>query len=157
MSLKAETVVAISHSTPVYFKLIRALYSMSNAVIERIARHADIDTRRAMGFLPRKIALPDLNLPFDSKEYIEFAQGISRFIKLRNAHLHVCRNEIVWVVGTDDFMTNRTYSFRRDDGFVSFYALLKTELSRHPDLNEDGSFRRDRAKLTLSSPHPVIR
>ena len=118
------------------------------SVIERIARHADIDTRRAMGFLPRRLIPPDLNLPCNSETYIEFNQGVSRFIKLRNAHLYVCRNEIVWVVGTDDFMTNRTYSFRRDDGFVSFYALLKTELSRHPDLNEDGSFRRDRARWT---------
>ena len=29
---------------------------------ERIARFADIDTRRAMGFGPRKIVVPDLNI-----------------------------------------------------------------------------------------------
>jgi hypothetical protein len=114
-------------------------------LIERIAHFADIDTRRAMGFPPRKIIPPDLNLPCNSETYVEFNQGVSRFIKLRNAQLYVCRNEIAWVFGTNDFMTSRSYSFRRADGFVSFYALLKTELSRHPDLNEDGTLRAWRA------------
>jgi len=67
---------------------------MDQNLIERIARHADIDTRRAMVF------------------------------------------------GTRDFMTSRSYLFRRDDGLVSLYALLKMEHSRHPDFNEDGSFKR---------------
>jgi hypothetical protein len=111
-------------------------------IIERVAGHADIDTRRAMGFLPRRLVPPDLILGCNSETYCEFNQGISRFIKLRNAHMYLCRNEIAWVFGTDDFMTSRSYTFRRDDGLVSFYALLKTERSRHPDLNEDGSFKR---------------
>jgi hypothetical protein len=33
-------------------------------LIERIARHADIDTRRAMGFPPRRLVAPDLHLKF---------------------------------------------------------------------------------------------
>jgi hypothetical protein len=106
-------------------------------LIERIAHFADIDSRRALGFLPRKLILPDLDLPFQRRDY----KGISRLIKLRNAHLYVRHDEIAWQFGTNDFMTSRTYSFQRDDGFVSFYALLKTELSRHPDLNEDGTWR----------------
>ena len=110
-------------------------------LIERIAHFADIDSRRALGFLPRRLVLPDLELHCNSVTYVEFNQGISRWIKLRNAHLYIGPLEISWVFGTDDFMTSRSYSFRRDDGFVSFYALLKTELSRHPDLNEDGSWR----------------
>jgi hypothetical protein len=61
--------------------------------------------------------------------------------------MYVCRNEIVCVFGTDDFMTSRSYTFRRDDGLVSFYALLRTEHSRHPDLNEDGTFKRSRLLL----------
>jgi hypothetical protein len=113
-------------------------------LVERIAHFADIDSRRALGFLPRKLVLPDLDLPFQRQEYIEFNQGISRLIKLRNAHLYVRCNEIAWQFGTNDFMTSRTYSFQRDDGLVSFYALLKTELSRHPDFNEDGSWRTSR-------------
>jgi hypothetical protein len=110
-------------------------------IIERIAHFADIDTRRAMGFGPRKLVLPDLNLPCNSLTYVEFNQGVSRFIKLTNAQVYVCRGEIAWVFGTADFKTSRSYSFRRDDGLVSFYALLKMEHSRHPDFNEDGSFK----------------
>jgi hypothetical protein len=111
-------------------------------IIEHIAHFADIDSRRALGFPPRKIVLPELDLPCNSATYIEYNQGVSRFIKLRDAKLYVCPNETTWAFGTNDFMTSRSYSFRRADGFVSFYALLKTELSRHPDINEDGSFNR---------------
>jgi hypothetical protein len=114
-------------------------------LIERIAHFADIDSRRALGFLPRRVVLPDLDLlPMETREYIEFDQGISRFIKLRDAKLYVCPNETTWVFGTNDFMTSRSYSFRRADGLVSFYALLKMEHSRHPDFNEDGSRRTSR-------------
>jgi len=111
-------------------------------LIERIARHADIDARRAMGFGPRRLVAPDLDLPCRSQEYVEFNQGVSRFIKLRNAQMYVCPNEISWVFGTDNFMTSRSYSFSRDDGRVSFYALLVMKHSIHPDFNEDGSFKR---------------
>ena len=107
-------------------------------LIERIAHFADIDSRRALGFLPRRLVLPDLNLPFQREEYTEFNQGRTRRFQLRNAELYVGRLEIAWVFGTNDFMTSRTYSFQRDDGLVSFYALLKMEHSRHPDFNEDG-------------------
>ena len=31
-------------------------------IVERIARHADIDTRRAMGFGPRKLVILKLNI-----------------------------------------------------------------------------------------------
>jgi len=102
-------------------------------LIERIAHFTDIDSRRALGFLPRRLVLPDLDLPFQREEY----KGVSRLIKLRNAHLYVCQDETAWQFGTNDFMTSRTYSFQRDDGLVSFYALLKMEHSRHPDFNED--------------------
>jgi hypothetical protein len=109
-------------------------------ILERIAHFADIDSRRAMGFLPRRLVVPDLVLPWSS-EYVEYNQGISLWIKFQNARLYMCSNVISWQFGTNDFMTSRTYSFQRDDGFMSFYAMLKTELSRHPDLNEDGSWR----------------
>lgn len=110
-------------------------------IIEHIARHADIDTRRAMGFKPRKVVIPELNLPCNSATYVEFNQGVSRFIKLRNAHLYVGQLDISWVFGTNDFKTSRSYSFRRADGLVSFYALLVMKHSRHPDFNEDGTLR----------------
>lgn len=111
-------------------------------LIERIARHADIDTRRALGAQPRKLVVPDLDLPCASREYVEFNQGVSRRIKFRNAHLYLCPSAISWVFGTDNYMSSRNYSFRRADGLVSFYALRKMEHSRHPDFNEDGSFKR---------------
>jgi hypothetical protein len=107
-------------------------------ILERIAHFADIDSRRAMGFLPRRLFLPDLDLPFISKTYFEFTQGRSRFVKLRNAQLYVGPDETSWQFGTNDFMTSRSYSFRRADGRVTLYALLKMEHSRHPDFNEDG-------------------
>ena len=107
------------------------------SIIERVAHFADIDTRRAMGFPPRKLVLPDLNFPLAS----EFNQGRTRRIRLTNAELYVGLSEIAWVFGTDDFMKSRSYYFRRDDGRVSFYALLKMEHSIHPDLNDDGSFK----------------
>ena len=113
-------------------------------LIERISHFADIDSRRALGFLPRKIIPPDLDLPMSLEEYTELNQGRTRRFKLRNAELYVGRLEIAWVFGTNDFMTSRSYSFRRDDGLVSFYALLKMDHSRHPDFNEDGSFKRSR-------------
>jgi|688.fasta_scaffold1064197_2 hypothetical protein len=121
-------------------------------LIERIAHFADIDSRRALGFLPRRLVLPDLDLPFQREEYIEFNRGISRFIKLRNAQLYVRYDEIAWVVGTDDYMTSRTYSFRQD-GVVFQYGLGKYSRSRHPDFNEDGS----RKKRVASQPRVDIR
>ena len=127
-----------------------------SSVIERIARHADIDTRRAMGFLPRRLGATNLNLLVESREYIEFNQGISRFIKLRDANVYVCPNEIWWVFGTDDFKSSRSYSFQWD-GRTSFYAMLIMKHAWHPDFNEDGSFKRDRARWTPSSPRPVAR
>jgi hypothetical protein len=111
-------------------------------ILERIAHFADIDSRRALGFLPRRLVMPDLDLPCNSATYCEYNQGVCRIIQLRNARLYVGRLEIAWVFGTSDFMKSRTYSFRRDDGLVSSYMLLKMELSRHPDLNEDGTFNR---------------
>jgi len=116
-------------------------------LIERVAHYADLDTRRAMGFKPRRLDVTDLDLPFLIEEYTEFhREGRARFIKgLRNAELYLCPDidEVSWVFGTDDFMTSRSYSFRRD-GLISIYALLKTEHSRHPDFNEDGTFKRSR-------------
>jgi hypothetical protein len=110
-------------------------------VIEHIARHADIDTRRAMGVGPRKLVVPDLDLPCVSHDYTEFNQGRTRRFKLRNAELYVGQREISWLFGTDDFMTSRSYSFRRD-GLVTLHALNHMKHSRHPDFNEDGSFKR---------------
>ena len=110
-------------------------------VIERIAGFAYIDTRRALGFLPRRLVLPNLDLPCNSKTYFEFNPRGSRFIELRNARLYVGQDETAWQFGANDFMTSRSYSFRRADGRVILNALLKMEHSWHPDFNDDGSLK----------------
>jgi hypothetical protein len=38
--------------------------------IEKIALYADIDARRALGFAPRKLSVPKLNLNFPEQELI---------------------------------------------------------------------------------------
>ena len=123
-------------------------------LIERIARHADIDARRAMGFGPRRLVLPEMNLPMNSEEYTEFNQGRTRLFKLRNAELYVGQLEIAWVFGTSDFMTSRSYSFSRNDGRVSLHALNRMKHSWHPDFNEDGSFKRAQG-MVLWAPNTV--
>jgi hypothetical protein len=111
-------------------------------ILERIAHFADIDSRRAMGFLPRRLVLPDLDIPCRTNEYVEFNRGISRFIKLRNAKLYVCQDETAWQFGKhEDFMKTITYCFRRD-GVLFQYGLGSYSRSRHPDFNEDGTFNR---------------
>jgi len=110
-------------------------------VIERIAHFADIDTRRAMGFGPRKLIAPDLNLPRDLEQYTEFNQDVCRYIELRNARLCIGPLDISWMFGTDNFMKSRCYSFSRNDGRVTLYFLGGMNHSIHPDFNEDGSLK----------------
>jgi hypothetical protein len=122
-------------------------------IIERIARYADIDTRRAMGFGPRRLVLPDLDLPiysddYYSKGYTDFTEGNHRYIrfvnkrvdKLSYTHMDVTPDEIGWLFGGDDYETSRCYSFRRYDGLVSFFQV-RMERYRHPDFNDDGSLK----------------
>ena len=126
-----------------------------DSLIERVARFADIDTRRAMGFLPRRLVLPDLNLPiysddYYSKGYTDFTEGNRRYIrfvnkhvdKLSYTHMDVTPDEIGWLFGGDDYETSRSSSFRRYDGLVSFATeLTGMNRSRHPDFNDDGTLK----------------
>lgn len=117
-----------------------------NSIIEHIARWADIDTRRVMGFKPRKLPPSDFTFEYRPK-FVEMSQGVSQWIKLTGgAYLYVCPDEISWVFGNGNFMTKRIYCFRRD-GRVSTHSLDKHEHSVHPDFNEDGSFKRSRSEL----------
>ena len=45
--------------------------NLPSDLIERIAHFADIDSRRALGFLPRKIIPPDLDL-----HVVDFAKSV---------------------------------------------------------------------------------
>jgi hypothetical protein len=39
--------------------------------IEKVALYADIDTRRALGFAPKKLVIPDLKLKLSDREEME--------------------------------------------------------------------------------------
>lgn len=109
-------------------------------VIERIARHADTDTRCAMGFdidtrvklrfPPRKLPLPHLNLHF------QYDRRIINRIKLTNAYVYNCRRRFAfaWV------FNEKSHYILYKCGKVSVY-IDKWEHHRHPDINEDGTLR----------------
>jgi hypothetical protein len=111
-------------------------------ILERIAHYADIDARRAMGFLPRKlhpsnIVLPERILTFGSVKFI-FDRGI-RFTMFyyQGANEAVC-----WSFGCGgDTREQRGYVFR-SGGKIEIYNRSGQQDSWHPDLNEDGSFKR---------------
>jgi hypothetical protein len=109
-------------------------------LIERIAHFADIDSRRAMGFLPRRLVLPDLNLKLDFLPH-----GIGRKIQLGDAvslTLHP-RGSTSWVFGGPRLTTVIEYFFNSDRA-LRIWTLCRCETSLHPDFNEDGSFKRSR-------------
>lgn len=104
-------------------------------IIERVAYFADIDTRRAMGFPPRKIVLPDLNIPF---EITERRWYIVIFLKKVSIYWFYYNETVEWVF--DNF---RCYSLS-EDGIVTYRDHRdrnEVRKSRHPDFNEDGSLR----------------
>lgn len=66
-------------------------------IIERIADHADIDTRRAMGFGPRKLVVPNLNIKFPKNcntcpIYMRFSDDVELYIYPTKC----CAYEISW-------------------------------------------------------------
>jgi hypothetical protein len=118
-------------------------------LIERIAHFADIDSRRALGFSPRKLVLPDLNIQFLQK-----SGPCSMVLRLENANMvltYPCHRfdynrgvitcpRIQWAFRFGGSF--RYYDMYRD-GFVET-RIDGFESSRHPDFNEDGSFKRSR-------------
>jgi hypothetical protein len=108
-------------------------------LIERIAHHADIDTRRAMGFKPRRLVLPELDLKMNQDGSIIF----------NTSQIYIGPGQIEWIFGLDDFRTCRIYQFSRNDGRVTFYSRRRHRFIHtwHPNLNRDGSFKRARLEL----------
>jgi hypothetical protein len=107
-------------------------------IIECIAHFADIDSRRALGFTPRRLVLPVLNLKLDFLPH-----GIGRKIQLGDAvslTLHP-RGSTSWVFGGPRLTTVVEYFFNSDRA-LRVWTLYTCEVSRHPDFNEDGSFKR---------------
>jgi hypothetical protein len=109
-------------------------------LIERIAHFADIDSRRALGFLPRRLVLPVLDLKLDFVPH-----GRARKIDLGGAiSLIVYKHGGTgWVFGGPEYATITEWFCTRE-GLLRFWSKYKCETSLHPDFNEDGSFKRSR-------------
>ena len=107
-------------------------------LIERIAHHADIDARRALGFGPRRLPPSDLNIKLNFVPH-----GFSRKIYLGGViSLTVHPSGVIsWVFGGPRLTTITEWSFTRE-GRLRVWTLCKYEDSLHPDFNEDGSFKR---------------
>ena len=106
-------------------------------IIEHIARHADIDTRRAMGFLPRKLPPSDLNIKLNFLPH-----GFSRKIFLGGVislTIHPS-GSISWVFGGPRLTTVTEYYFERN-GSLRVWTLCRCETSLHPDFNDDGTLK----------------
>ena len=113
-------------------------------IIERVARHADIDTRRAMGFPPRK--LPPCH--FDFPERQDLGGYVSIRLSLDSSiirHYHDGRfDSYVWVFGRRlDPFDHRCYAMDCM-GRISIYNkhnCHESESLHHPDFNEDGTLK----------------
>ena len=113
-------------------------------LIERIAHFADIDTRRAMGFKPRRLVVPSLNIRILTENKgghsfsVDFDSGISM----------VCwpykwlDYGIRWIING-----NMTCSLFTKNGSIKICMnewKVNSVKYTHPDFNEDGSFKRSR-------------
>ena len=137
---------------------------LPNDLIERIAGFADIDTRRAMGFDPRRLIIPDiqLRLPF-VREALPFSrtygppkpisqQNLStgRYLYVVNfdsgieLHIHPVVMAEYWYFHEKpgDFQYKTEYSFMYDSKDVTVCTSRMWKHDTHPDFNEDGSFKR---------------
>jgi hypothetical protein len=108
-------------------------------LVERIAHHADMDTRRAMGFPPRKLPPSDLNIklnfvPHGWGRKIHLGDGV-----ILSLTVHP-RGGISWVFGGPRLTTVTEYFFTRE-GRLRVWTLCRYEDSLHPDFNEDGTLK----------------
>ena len=126
-------------------------------LIERVARFADADTRRvmgfgdidkrlALGFLPRRLVVPDLKLTFKETRLM---QGYYKFFDFGDeVWMWAHPNGMTWTFGKNKFV-----AFQRDGLVVNFRCGYEHVNSRHPDFNEDGSFKRSRPSDSYGEPH----
>jgi hypothetical protein len=114
---------------------------MNNRILERIALHADIDTRRALGFAPRRLFIPCLNIRIpEEHKYgqlfrVKFDSGIE-LICWPYKHLSY---ETKWIMHG-----NTTSSLFIQNGSMEISRNYNSERYIHPDFHEDGSFKRSR-------------
>ena len=123
-------------------------------VIERIAHFADIDTRRAMGFGPRK--LPPCHFDFPEIEdlagyiRVKFNQDVRL---TRHYHSEFQFDSYAWVFGRSMHPSeHRVYAMNRI-GSIGVSTGYDCQESWHPDMNRDGSFKRVRPKLNYGQRH----
>lgn len=119
--------------------------------VERIARHADIDTRRAMGFKPRRLVIPSLNImiPEEHKGGHVFSVKFDSGIEWLCWPYKWLDYGIEWIING-----NTTCSLFTKNGSIEITKnrwKVKSETYTHPDFNEDGSFKR-----TLKIRQPYI-
>jgi len=117
-------------------------------LIHHVGAYADIDTRRAMGFLPRKLPPSDLNLKIPKEQKsghlfsVEFDSGIKLIVW---PHNYLCY-ETKWVINE-----NSTSLLFRKNGSIEIsrnHWTVDSEKYTHPDFNEDGSFKRPRPNIS---------
>jgi hypothetical protein len=117
---------------------------MNENILSVIARYADIDTRRAMGFPPRKLVIPSLNIRIPEEQKsghlfrIEFDSGI----KLILWPYKDLSYETKWIING-----NTTSSLFIKNGYTEISRNKwkpNSERYTHPDFNKDGSFKRFR-------------
>lgn len=110
-------------------------------IIERIAHFADIDTRRAMGFQPRKLQPVKFDFPKRFFGYANVKIIFDSGIRLTVFHYENEGHAVCWSFGCNGpTWEQRGYVFRRN-GKIEIYGLGRQD-SLHPDFNEDGSFKR---------------
>jgi len=108
-------------------------------IIERIAHHADIDTRRAMGFQPRKLQPVKFDFPKRFFGYANVKIIFDRDIRLAVFH-YENGHAYCWSFRCDGpTWEQRGYVFRRN-GKIEIYGLGRQD-SLHPDFNEDGTLK----------------
>jgi hypothetical protein len=86
-------------------------------ILDRVARFADIDTRRALGYLPRRLPPSALRLP----ERVNYPHGTSVWLKHHTTHLFVGSDILTWVFRCGQFTEMRVYCYHRN-GTFSFYS-----------------------------------
>ena len=122
--------------------------------LERIAHFADIDTRRAMGFPPRRLVVPPLKLRIPCVREVSNAeygppkpltqQNLKITDKYKymfvvdfgNVLLYIHSSSMSW------YFRKSHYNFCFNDKSLTTIHPDTYERVLHPDFNEDGSFKR---------------
>ena len=112
-------------------------------IIERIGHFADIDTRRAMGFKPRKLPPSNIVLPERIFGWGNVKIKFDRCIKLVVFHY---QGAFSWSFNCNGHTWNQR-SFVFEKGHIKSWVGWDRRESWHPDFNEDGSFKRAKAFL----------